>query len=177
MGHIICGVGFELTLVPTKQASSNGNDSEVGCNSDRESDADGNGISLDDDADDGKPGHHTFCPELYHNAIVNMMEKHYRGHSLILGYSHPHAIGIKQWAVQSIYNFCVKHKFPEVWVYLWENWYHKGHWELWACSGHEMIPVLKTTIILEASESHTQFFSVFFFCKKTYLSIAPLAPN
>ena len=142
VGRVIRGVGFKLTLAPTKQASSDGDDDEVGCNSDKESDADGNGISLDDDdADDGKPGRHTFCPELYRNAIVNMMEKHYCAHPLIPGYSRPHAIGIKQWAVQSIYNFCVKHELPEVWVYLWENWYHKGRWELWARSGHEMIPV------------------------------------
>jgi len=104
VGHVIRGVGFKLTLAPTKQASID--DDEEGGNSDKESDTDGNGISLgDDDDNDGKAGRHTFCPALYRDSIVNMMEKHYCTHPLIPGYARPHAIGIKQWAVQSMYNF------------------------------------------------------------------------
>ncbi|KAI9456758.1 hypothetical protein F5148DRAFT_984305, partial [Russula earlei] len=49
-----------------------------------------------------------------------------------------------------IYDFCATHELAEVWAYLWENWYWKGCWELWACSAHDLIPILKTTMILES---------------------------
>jgi hypothetical protein len=61
-----------------------------------------------------------------------MMEKHYCAHPLIPGYAHPSPEGIKKWAIQQMYNFCVKHDLCEVWAYLWENWYRKGQWELHA---------------------------------------------
>ena len=38
----------------------------------------------------------------------------------------------------------------EVWVYLWENWYRRGRWELWVRADYEEIPVLKTTMIMES---------------------------
>ena len=38
----------------------------------------------------------------------------------------------------------------EAWAYLWENWYHMGHQELWAQSCFPEIPILKTTMILES---------------------------
>ncbi|KAJ6505492.1 hypothetical protein C8R45DRAFT_1051083 [Mycena sanguinolenta] len=49
-----------------------------------------------------------------------------------------------------MYTFCVKHKLPEVWAYLWENWYRRSRWELWARSVHAEIPVMKTTMMLES---------------------------
>lgn len=55
------------------------------------------------------------------------MEQHYCTHPVIPGYAAPD---------------------PEVWAYLWENWYRKGRWELWARAAHDMIPILKTTMIL-----------------------------
>ena len=131
--------------MPTQQASINKED-EVEHDSDKECNTEGDSVSPSDNDDNNeKSSWRTFCPALYHDTIINMMEKHYCAHPLIPGYGRPHAAGIKQWAVQSMYNFCVKHKLPEVWVYLWENWYCKSRWELWACSGHEMIPILKTT--------------------------------
>ncbi|KAJ7815602.1 hypothetical protein B0H13DRAFT_2380962 [Mycena leptocephala] len=42
------------------------------------------------------------------------------------------------------------HGLREVWAYLWENWYWSSHWELWVSSAHLMIPVLKTTMMLES---------------------------
>ena len=105
-------------------------------------------MSLDED--EGTPGHRTFCPTIYHEPIVNMMERHYCAHPSIPGYGPPDAIGIKQWAAKQIYHFCTKPQLPEVWAYLWENWYQRGHWELWARCGHKLIPILKTTMILES---------------------------
>ena len=92
----------------------------------------------------------TFCLEKYHEHIINMMEKHYCTHPLIPGYAYTSPEGIRKWAVQQIYNFCVLNNLQEVWAYLWENWYCKTRWELWACSTHPTIPVLKTTMILES---------------------------
>jgi hypothetical protein len=106
--------------------------------------------SINDDDDDEMEGRRTFFPPLYREAIINMMERHYCAHPSIPGSSPPDPKLIKRWAVQRMYNFCVKHEWPEVWVYLWENWYRTGRWELWARSAHKLIPVLKTTMILES---------------------------
>ncbi|KAJ7625689.1 hypothetical protein FB45DRAFT_979820 [Roridomyces roridus] len=91
-----------------------------------------------------------FCPAEYRDAIINMMERHYCAHPLLPGYAHPSREGIKRWAVSQMYKFCVENDLPEVWAYLWENWYRATRWELWARSVHEEIPVLKTTMMLES---------------------------
>ncbi|KAH9959718.1 hypothetical protein BGW80DRAFT_1131454, partial [Lactifluus volemus] len=100
--------------------------------------------------DDREQDQHTFCPPLYRDPIINMMERHYCAHPSIPGFCPPDAKLIKKWAVQRMYDFCLRHKLPEVWVYLWENWYRAGRWELWARCAHKLIPVLKTTMILES---------------------------
>jgi hypothetical protein len=98
----------------------------------------------------GKKTRRTFCPAMYRDSIVNMMEKHYCAHPLLPGYAPPNSDGIKRWAVSQMYKFCVEHGLREVWVYLWENWYRRSRWELWARSANPEIPVLKTTMILES---------------------------
>ncbi|KAH9971758.1 hypothetical protein BGW80DRAFT_1126222, partial [Lactifluus volemus] len=100
--------------------------------------------------DDGKQDQQTFCPSLYRNPIINMMEWHYCAHPLIPRFCPPDMKLIKKWVVQRMYNFCLRHKLPEMWVYLWENWYRASRWELWAQCAHKLIPVLKTTMILES---------------------------
>jgi hypothetical protein len=97
-----------------------------------------------------KNSRHTFCPSIYREPILTMMEKHYCAHPLLPGYAHPSDEGIKRWAVSQMYKFCVEHGLHEVWAYLWENWYRKSRWELWARSVHPKIPILKTTMILES---------------------------
>ncbi|KAJ6617365.1 hypothetical protein B0H10DRAFT_1760364, partial [Mycena sp. CBHHK59/15] len=92
----------------------------------------------------------TFCPIHYHDPIVSMMEKHFCVHPLLPGYAHPSPKGIKCWAVLQMYKFCVEHGLLEVWAYLWENWYRRSRWELWARCTHPEIPVLKTMMILES---------------------------
>jgi hypothetical protein len=39
-------------------------------------------------------------------------------HPLIPGYAHPSPEGIQYWAVQQMYELCVKHDLREVWAYL-----------------------------------------------------------
>jgi hypothetical protein len=64
---------------------------------------------------------HTFCPLEHRSNIVEMMEWNLCAHPLIPGYSAP--TGIKAWAVKQMYKFCFKHDLPNLWAYLWENWY------------------------------------------------------
>ncbi|KAJ7170411.1 hypothetical protein C8R43DRAFT_875882, partial [Mycena crocata] len=52
--------------------------------------------------------------------------------------------------IWKMYKFCVDHNLPEVWAYLWENWYRRGRWELWARAEHPQIPRLKTTMMVES---------------------------
>ncbi|KAI9509978.1 hypothetical protein F5148DRAFT_977435 [Russula earlei] len=103
-----------------------------------------------DNNNDGNQDQYTFCPPLDCNPIINMMEWHYCAHPSIPGFCPPDAKLFEKWAVQCMYNFCMKHELPEVWVYLWENWYQSGCWELWVQCAHKLIPVLKTTMILES---------------------------
>jgi hypothetical protein len=106
--------------------------------------------NVSDADDEPEAGRQTFCPRIYRERIIEMMENHYCAHPLIPGYGLPTSDGIKTWAVCQMYNFCVNNKLPEVWAYLWENWYRKDRWELWARSAHSSIPILKTTMILES---------------------------
>ncbi|KAJ6449111.1 hypothetical protein C8R45DRAFT_849909, partial [Mycena sanguinolenta] len=51
---------------------------------------------------------------------------------------------------KQMYTYCFKNDLPEAWAYLWENWYRRGRWELWAWSEHPEIPRLKTTMMVES---------------------------
>lgn len=104
------------------------------------------------DADDETTnGRRTFCPLEHRDALVQIMEQHFCAHPLIPGYSAPTPEGIKAWAVRQTYEFCTLHDLPNLWAYLWENWYRRGRWELWARSGNPgEIPRLKTTMLVEA---------------------------
>jgi len=148
LGRVIRGAGFRLSipamLLPTIEEQKERDEEERTINEERE-------VSVTREDEDGdKQGRRTFCPALYRDTIINMMERHYCAHPLIPGSSPPDAKLIKKWAVQRMYDFCSKHELPEVWVYLWENWYREGRWELWARCAHKIIPVLKTTMILES---------------------------
>ncbi|KAH9023946.1 hypothetical protein EDB85DRAFT_2075228 [Lactarius pseudohatsudake] len=83
---------------------------------------------LSDPDEETVTGRRTFCPIEQSAAIVDMMERHF-----------------------STYQFCVFHDLPNLWAYLWENWYRHGRWELWARSADPReIPRLKTTMFVEA---------------------------
>ena len=148
IGRVIQGEGFRLSIPAAHLATIEEQEelAEVDGSVDSEREA-----SISDDEDNDKTqGRRTFCPCLYRHTIVNMMEQHYCAHHSIPGYSPSNPKLIKRWAVQRMYDFCEKHGLPEVWVYLWENWYCAGRWELWAQCAHTLIPHLKTTMILES---------------------------
>lgn len=136
--RIIQGAGFKLRL-PAAQPTTTTPGSEEAI--DKE-------VSTDEGNKTGS--RRTFCPAEYRETIIDMMEKHYCAHPSIPGYAAPDGGAIRRWAVRQIYDFCVTHGLAEVWAYLWENWYRKGRWELWARSAHDLIPILKTTMILES---------------------------
>ncbi|KAG0694190.1 hypothetical protein DFH29DRAFT_985319 [Suillus ampliporus] len=96
----------------------------------------------------------TFCPSELREHVIEMMEQHFCAHPLIPGYSHPSAAGIRQWAVRQMYTFCKDRDLCELWAYLWENWYRRGRFELWACSTGDKVPQLKTTMIMESHWRH-----------------------
>jgi len=100
--------------------------------------------------DDAANVQRTFCPIEHRDTIVKMMEHHFCVHPLIPRYSAPTPEGIKSWAVKQTYEYCVHYDLPNLWAYLWENWYRRGQWELWARSGNPgQIPRLKTTMFVE----------------------------
>lgn len=147
VGRVIQGAGFRLSIpathLPTIQEQEEIPELDVSAENGREA-------SISDEEDNENQGRHTFCPPPYRDAIISMMEQQYCAHPSIPGSSPPEATLIKKWAVQRMYNFCIKHELPEVWAYFWENWYCIGCWELWARCAHKLIPVLKTTMILES---------------------------
>ena len=146
IGRVIQGEGFRLSIPAARLATIEEQVELAELGGSAENEREG---SVSDDDDDENQGRRTFCPPLYRNTIVNMIERHYCAHQSIPGYSPPNPKLIKRWAVQRMYDFCEKHGLPEVWVYLWENWYRAGRWELWARCAHTLIPRLKTTMILE----------------------------
>ena len=104
-----------------------------------------------DDDNGTANGRRTFCPAEHRDTLVQIMEQHFCAHPLIPGYSAPTPEGIKAWAVRQIYEFCTLRDLPNLWAYLWENWYRRGRWELWARSVNPWeIPRLKTTMLVEA---------------------------
>jgi len=146
----IHGNGFVLALKPSfdeSDPSANSRDRPTCTNT---NDTEGDSHSADDENDHEKHSRRIFCPPDSRQPIIDMMERHYCAHPSIPGYAAPNRTAIKLWAVHQMYRYCTKNELPEVWAYLWENWYRKGRWELWARSVHEMIPVLKTTMILES---------------------------
>ena len=81
-------------------------------------------IKSGDDRDD-IDNKHTFCPVEHQEPIIGMMECHFCAHLLIPRYLSPCPEGIHKW-VEQLYKYCHDHDLPEVWAYLWENWYHQG---------------------------------------------------
>ena len=112
---------------------------------------DANGVdkeTVSETEDEGEAARRTFCPKIHREKILTMLENHYCAHPLIPGYG-PQAAKVSEIEPYAGCTCiaCKNNKLPEVCAYLWENWYGKGRW---ARSAHSLIPVLKTTMILES---------------------------
>lgn len=104
--------------------------------------------------EDGSKVQRVFCPEHLRQPLVQMMEKHADAHPTIRGNHAPSPEGVREWAVRNAYFFCRENELPELWAYLWENWYRAGRWELWARAPNAEIPRLRTTMIVESHWRH-----------------------
>jgi hypothetical protein len=110
-------------------------------------------ISTESDEELGAIGHENrrqFCPLELRQPLVDMVELHFCAHSSIPGKSAPTKEGIRWWAVKQLWDFCVRYHLPELWAYMWNNWYRPSRWKLWARSQSQTIPRLKTTMICES---------------------------
>ncbi|KAG2128343.1 uncharacterized protein EDB93DRAFT_1243573 [Suillus bovinus] len=124
-----------------------------------------------------------FCPTHLRETVIALIEHHFCAHPLIPGYSHPSAVGIHQWAVKQMYTFCKENNLCEVWAYLWENWYRRGRWELWAQAVAPMeVPRLKTTMIMESHWRRIKVDYLYHFSKPridllAWILVTKLAPS
>jgi hypothetical protein len=91
-----------------------------------------------------------FCPLDLREKVRSLIEKHFCTHPSIPGYPAPTEAGIRWWAVQEMYDFCVRNRLCELWAYLWGNWYRPHRWTLWARSTCIEIPRLRTTMVCES---------------------------
>ncbi|TFK97021.1 hypothetical protein BDV98DRAFT_485386, partial [Pterulicium gracile] len=91
-----------------------------------------------------------FCPEELQDVVLAMVKWHYCAHLSIGRTLTWTKEGIHSWAVKNMYQFCIKHKLPELWACMWKNWYWEGHWELWAQCKCKETPHLKTTMVCKA---------------------------
>jgi hypothetical protein len=151
IGMVIHGTGFQISI-PATRLPTIVEQKEIVDDMFAENEKE---ASINDD-DNEKEGRCTF---FYCEAIISMMERHYCAHTSTPGSSPPDPKSIKKWAVQHMYDFCMKHERPKVWVYFWENWYRAGRWELWARSAHKLISVLKTTMILESQYVKNHYYN------------------
>ncbi len=57
---------------------------------------------------------------------------------------------IRAMCASEMYTLCRQENWWRTWSYFWTEWYAAEKWELWARSAHALLPVLKTTMILES---------------------------
>lgn len=94
-----------------------------------------------------------FCPKPFRAHILAMFRQHTNMHMAIpcnadeLHYLT--AEQIRESCVKDMYFYCFDNKLPQVWSYLWNNWYCPTKWVLWARSESDLISVLRTTMIVE----------------------------
>ncbi|KAH9924390.1 uncharacterized protein B0H18DRAFT_877978, partial [Fomitopsis serialis] len=99
-----------------------------------------------------KPGYQ-FCPPAHRLSILRLFAKHASQHSLL-----PERHGekrtkddIRRDAVEEMYRHCEVNHLCEVWAYLWNSWYSRKRWPLWARGAYSAsIPCKRTTMMVEA---------------------------
>jgi hypothetical protein len=72
IGRVIHGVGFKITIPATKLPTIVEEEEETKMSAEKMEK-----VSITDDDNDKKSDHRTFCPALYQDPIINMIEKHY----------------------------------------------------------------------------------------------------
>ncbi|CDO76217.1 hypothetical protein BN946_scf184894.g6 [Trametes cinnabarina] len=100
-----------------------------------------------------RSGDYQFCPPAHRLAILRLFAKHACQHPLLPErHGTPRtAEDIYRDAVDEMYRHCKTNHLAEVWAYLWNAWYSRSRWKLWACSAHpSSIPRKRTTMVVEA---------------------------
>ncbi|KAI9068975.1 hypothetical protein FKP32DRAFT_1533784, partial [Trametes sanguinea] len=94
-----------------------------------------------------------FCPPAHRLPILRLFAKHACQHTLLPERhgAHRSAEDIYRDAVEEMYRHCYTNHLSDVWAYLWNSWYTRSRWRLWARSAHEAsIPRKRTTMVVEA---------------------------
>ncbi|KAI0652859.1 hypothetical protein C8Q70DRAFT_693133 [Cubamyces menziesii] len=94
-----------------------------------------------------------FCPPAHRLPLLRLFAKHASQHPLL-----PERHGqtrtaeeIYRDAVSEMYQHCKLNNLTEVWAYLWNSWYCRHRWRLWARSAYpKSVPHKRTTMIVEA---------------------------
>lgn len=100
-----------------------------------------------------KPKVYQFCPPIHRLPILRLFAKHASQHSLLPDrHGKPRSShDIRRDAVSEMYWHCHRNNLADVWAYLWNNWYARDRWSLWARSSHSTcISNHRTTMMVEA---------------------------
>lgn len=94
-----------------------------------------------------------FCPAPQRTTVIRIATKHGCQHPLLPErHGEPRsAEDIYRDAVGEMYRHCKSNNLCEVWAYLWNSWYCRPCWKLWARSAYPAsIPRKRTTMMVEA---------------------------
>ncbi|CAG8751960.1 2910_t:CDS:2, partial [Gigaspora margarita] len=93
-----------------------------------------------------------FCPKELRPKIIEIMEQHMHLDSLIPNTSGCYLTAHEIWeqSTKQICEFCVYYDLKLLWIYLWEHWYRKELWILWAHCAYDKICIFRTTMLCES---------------------------
>lgn len=83
-----------------------------------------------------KDKNYTFCPAPHRTTILQKFTRHFVHHPIF-----PERLGscqtaeqIREAAVKDMYYHCKRNGLPDIWGYMWTQWYSPKRWKLWARS-------------------------------------------
>ncbi|KAJ8077382.1 hypothetical protein PM082_001812 [Marasmius tenuissimus] len=102
----------------------------------------------------GLKGLPQFCPAEHRAAISWLFWCHLHRHeSIPIDEKGTTQSGEEIWkeATRETYEYCRKNNLAQTWSYLWNRWYTRKQWVLWARASCKAIPRIKTTMIVEST--------------------------
>lgn len=86
------------------------------------------------------------------DAVLNLIHRHFNYHPFFpfQGGLKRNAASIRTMCASEMYAFCRERNWWRTWAYFWSEWYEPAKWILWARSAYYLLPVLKTTMVLES---------------------------
>ncbi|KIO23611.1 hypothetical protein M407DRAFT_77861 [Tulasnella calospora MUT 4182] len=98
-----------------------------------------------------KDKNYTFCPAPHRATLLQKFTRHFVRHPIFpvrLGACQT-AEQIREVSVKDMYFHCKRNGLPEVWAYMWNQWYSPSRWKLWARSTSPLLSRLRTTMTVE----------------------------